>query len=80
VANLREKLTSLQVNQTRFDPRQLVNFSTDYTLRTYTSGCYFLDTTHNLWSGTPKFPLTLSSPLEAEKDLSNFNVFYPKIL
>jgi hypothetical protein len=59
VANLREKLTNLQVNQTRFDPRLLVNFSTDYTLRTYTSGCYFLDTTHNLWSGMPGFPVKL---------------------
>jgi hypothetical protein len=51
VANLRQRLTQLGGNQTRFDPQLIVNFSTDYKLRTYTSGCYFLDETHHLWSG-----------------------------
>ena len=51
VANLKESLTSLEVSQARFEPGKLVNLTTDYLLRTYTSGCYFLDETYNLWSG-----------------------------
>jgi hypothetical protein len=51
VSNLRAPLTDQELAQSRFDAKKLINVTTDYLLRTYTSGCYFLDETYNLWSG-----------------------------
>ena len=34
----------------QFLPSRLTNFSTDYRLRTYTAGCYFLQENFELWT------------------------------
>ena len=40
-----------EVTDKAFDKSKISDMSTDYKLRTYTSGCYYLDEKYEEWTG-----------------------------
>ena len=40
-----------EVTDKAFDKSKISNMTTDYKLRTYTSGCYYLDEKYEEWTG-----------------------------
>ena len=48
---LNDSLTEEEVSDGFFKKSKITSFTTDYMLRTYTAGCYFLDERYELWTG-----------------------------
>ena len=51
VMQLNEPLTQEEITDGFFDKKKVANFTTDYKLRTYTAGCYYLDEKYEIWTG-----------------------------
>ena len=51
IMELTEDLTQTESNDKTFDKSKISAMSTDYLLRTYTAGCYFLDEKYEEWTG-----------------------------
>ena len=47
---LKENITEADVVAGYFDKTKIKNFTTDYLLRTYTAGCYYLDEKYEVWT------------------------------
>ena len=50
VLELKENLTETDVIAGYFNKSKISNFTTDYVLRTYTAGCYYLDEKYEIWT------------------------------
>ena len=48
---LKDNITEDDLAAGYFDKSKISNFSTDYLLRTYTAGCYYLDEKYEIWTG-----------------------------
>ncbi|XP_023332927.1 uncharacterized protein LOC111704811 [Eurytemora carolleeae] len=51
VMDLKSALTVQEIADKKFSADKISDFRADYKLRTYTSGCYFLDEKFEIWSG-----------------------------
>ena len=51
VMELKDNITEEDATAGFFDKTKISNFSTDYMLRTYTAGCYYLDEKYEVWTG-----------------------------
>ena len=50
VMELKEDITESDVTAGFFEKSKISNFTTDYLLRTYTAGCYYLDAKYEIWT------------------------------
>ena len=51
VLELKENMTENELEDRHFDKSKIANLTTDYNLRTYTAGCYYLDEKYEEWTG-----------------------------
>ena len=50
VMELNEDLIESDIVAGYFDKSKISNFTVDYSLRTYTAGCYYLDEKYEIWT------------------------------